>query len=423
LTKVLIVTGQINKNLQYYKFCLYGFLKNLRFFDAFFILFFLEKDLSYTEIGLLYSIREITLAITEIPSGVIADMFGRRKTLIVAFFFYILSFVVFFLSDQFLFFAAAMLLFAFGDAFRTGVHKAMIYDYLVINHQPKLKVTYYGHTRSWSQTGTAISALIAGIIVFYSGRYDIIFLASGIPYLLDMINIWSYPKYLDGKNASISLTLISNRFVTVLKAFVFSFRNLYFLRLLTNSNMNSGLYSAMKDYIQPLLKMLALSAPVLLYLSDDKKIALITGITYFITYLITAVLSRNSGRFVKFFKTDTVPMNLTVLGTLITGILTGIAFSMGYYILAIVGFIVILSIENLRKPIGVAMVSDLTKDEAMATVLSASSQFKSIIAAIIAPLLGWLADLTNPGTGIMITSLILILFLPFYWLIRKKPIQ
>jgi len=417
------VSEKIVKNLQYYKFCLYGFLKNLRFFDAFFILFFLEKDLSYTEIGLLYSIREITLAVTEIPSGVIADMFGRRKTLIVAFFFYILSFVVFFLSGQFILFAAAMLLFAFGDAFRTGVHKAMIYDYLLINHQPKLKVAYYGHTRSWSQTGTAISALVAGLIVFYSGRYDVIFLASGIPYLLDMINIWSYPKYLDGKNTSFSFTLIKNRFVKVLKAFLYSLKNQYFLRVLINTNMNSGLYSAMKDYIQPLLKMLALSAPVLLYLSDEKKIAVITGIAYFITYLITAILSRNSGRFVKFFKTDTMPMNLTVLGTLITAIVTGIAFSMGFYILAVVGFVVILSIENLRKPIGVAMVSDLTKDEAMATVLSASSQVKSIIAAAVAPLLGWLADLTNPGTGLLITSLILILFLPIYWLKRKKPIQ
>ncbi len=30
-----------NKDLQFYKFCAYGFLKNLRFFEPFLMLFFL----------------------------------------------------------------------------------------------------------------------------------------------------------------------------------------------------------------------------------------------------------------------------------------------------------------------------------------------------------------------------------------------
>jgi hypothetical protein len=179
----------------------------------------------------------------------------------------------------------------------------------------------------------------------------------------------------------------------------------------------------MKDYIQPLLKSFALSAPVLLYLNDEKKIAVVTGITYFITYLVTALLSRNSGRFADFFKTEERPMNFTLLATLILLIVTGIAFTTGYYIIAIIGFVLILSLENLRKPVGVAMVSDLSTDKVMATVLSASSQAKSIFTALIAPFLGWLADLTDPGMGLVITAFILILFAPLYWLRPEKPIQ
>jgi len=411
----------ITKNLQYYKFCLYGFLKNLRFFDAFLILFFLERGLSFIEIGLLYSIREITLAITEIPSGVIADMFGRRKTLIISFVLYILSFVIFFISGQFLVFAFAMLVFAFGDAFRTGVHKAMIYQYLKLNNWGDQKVDYYGHTRSWSQIGTAVSALIAGLIVFYSGRYDMIFLASGVPYFLDMINIWSYPKYLDGHQVSFSIKAIKERFIVVTKAFLESFKQLFFIKVLTSSTLNTGFYRAVKDYIQPLLKYFALSIPVFTYLTDDKKIAVIIGVTYFITYLITAFVSSKSGKFAGLYQSATKPMNLTIIIALITGVITGLTFSIGYYVFAIIGFIVVLSIENLRKPIGVALVADLSKDKAMATVLSASSQAKSIIAAILAPIIGWIADISDPGIGIAVTSLLLILFLPLYWLQDKKP--
>ena len=60
-----------------------------------------------------------------------------------------------------------MLLFANGEAFRSGTHKAMIIQYLKIKGLLKLKTEYYGHTRSWSQRGSAISSLIAGGLVLY----------------------------------------------------------------------------------------------------------------------------------------------------------------------------------------------------------------------------------------------------------------
>ena len=234
------MASEITKNLQYFKFCMYGFLKNLRFFDAFLILFFLDRGLSFVEIGLLYSIREITLVLVEIPSGVIADTLGRRRILIISFALYIISFILFFLSANFILFAFAMLVFAFGDAFRTGVHKAMIFNYLKVNDWQDQKVDYYGHTRSWSQIGTAISALIAGFIVFYSGNYDLIFLASGIPYFINMLNIWSYPKFLDGDHPTFSYIVVKNQFKEVISAFIHSFKNIYFLKVLTSNNLNTG---------------------------------------------------------------------------------------------------------------------------------------------------------------------------------------
>ena len=45
------MSGGFEKNLQYYKFCLYGFFKNLRFFEAFLLLFFLDKGLTFLEIS------------------------------------------------------------------------------------------------------------------------------------------------------------------------------------------------------------------------------------------------------------------------------------------------------------------------------------------------------------------------------------
>lgn len=412
--------ASITKNLQYYKFCLYGFLKNLRFFDAFLLLFFMEKGLYFSLIGVLYAIREIALAVFEIPSGIIADALGRRKTLVASFFFYILSFIIFYFADQFFLFALAMLLFAFGDAFRTGVHKAMIYHYLKMNNWNDQKINYYGHTRSWSQFGTAVSALAAALAVFISGDYRIIFLASIIPYLLDMFLVLSYPKYLDGDLKTTKGRSISGRFKHVGSAFLISLKKMSFIRALTSNSLYTGYYRAIKDYFQPLLKYFALTMPFLAYFTNEEKVATIVGIIYFFTYLFTAFASYQSGRFASFFNSATKPLNATIIIGFVIGILTGILFRYGFFVASISGFIILLIIENLRKPIGVAVVADLSKERAMATVLSTSSQAKSIIAAILAPMVGLLADLFDPGTAIATTSLLLIFSFPLYWLKEKK---
>ncbi len=67
------------------RFSLYGFLKNQRYFEPFIILFFLDKGLSFTQIGLLVGFRELAINLMEIPSGAIADLFGRRRSMILSF--------------------------------------------------------------------------------------------------------------------------------------------------------------------------------------------------------------------------------------------------------------------------------------------------------------------------------------------------
>ena len=124
----------IIRDKQYYKFCAYGFLKNLRFFDAFLILFLLEKGLNFTQIGVLYALREIIINVFEIPSGIFADTYGRKISLVNSLILYIISFIIFYLSSEFYLFSIAFISFGIGDAFRSGTHKGMIMQYLKINN-------------------------------------------------------------------------------------------------------------------------------------------------------------------------------------------------------------------------------------------------------------------------------------------------
>ena len=413
----------ITKDLQYYKFCSYGFFKNLRFFDAFLVLFFFEKGIGYLEIGLLYGTREIAIMFMEIPSGLIADALGRRRTLIASFLFYISSFLLFYFSTNLILLFSAMILFAIGDAFRTGVHKAMIFQYLKANGWTSQRVNYYGHTRSWSQVGSAFSALIAGVIVFFTGAIQQVFLWSVVPYLVNVVLIASYPKWLDGEIKSQQLSKIRLKFLSVWKAFVASMKERSTLTALISTSLFSGYYSAIKDYVQPMIKAMALAIPFAVYLNNDQKTAFLIGLVYFIIYLLTAAASRFSGRMTALFAHPYKPMNLTMIVGFGVGI-TGFSFYyLAIYSIPVVAFLVVMMIENVRKPLGIALIAELAEDEAMASVLSVTSQAKSLIAAILAGVTGLLAELWGLGTALVAISLGLLILYPFYRLNSTSPEQ
>jgi len=410
------------KDIQYYKFCLYGFLKNLRLFEPFLILFFVDSGLTFLQIGVLYSIREIARNILEIPAGIIADSIGRKKTMVSSFVFYIISFVIFYFSHSFGIFIAAMLLYAVGDAFRTGTHKAMIFDYLKIKGWQDQKVYYYGHTRSWSQTGSAVSALLAGLLVFYTDSYRMIFIFSIIPFFLDLINIISYPNELNGSVMTYKKGEIIKNFKKVILDFVYSFKNKVLLNAIVNLSVFTGYYKAMKDYLQPVLKTFALSLPILFAFGDKQRSSVVIAVVYFFIYLLTSFSARNSGRFSEKFKNLYKPLNFTLIVGIGAGIVTGIFYEMDIILLSILFFIAIYLIENLRKPIGISYVAENIDTDIMATVLSAQSQAQTIVAAILSPLIGWLADSLGLGYSILIVSAGLVLLSPLY-LLRKSLIH
>jgi len=68
-----------------FRFSLYGFLKNLRFFEPFLVLFFRDEGLSFFQIGPLYAVRDISTNLLEIPAGVVADASGRRRSMVISF--------------------------------------------------------------------------------------------------------------------------------------------------------------------------------------------------------------------------------------------------------------------------------------------------------------------------------------------------
>ena len=403
---------------QYWKFSAYGFLKNLRFFDPFIVLFFLDTGLNFFEIGLLISFREIIINVLEIPSGITADSLGRRKSMILSFASYIVSFFIFFFSKQFYTHIIAMFFFGIGEAFRSGNHKAMILEYIRRRNLLHMKVHYYGHTRSWSQMGSAFSAVLAGFIVFFSPGYRYVFLFSILPYIMGLFLLWSYPKELDfspDDNGSDNPEEIhfKKRMTNTLIELLSMLKEKTARRALIHSSIFDAVFKSIKDYLQPVLLALVVGLPVLLDFQDDEKISVLSASVYFILYLLTSYAAKSAGKFSNIFKTNEKGLNFTFVFGITLIFTIGLFLYTGLNILPVVFFILFYLLQNLRKPIVIGLLSSRIPAAAMASGLSIESQAKTLIVAVLAPLLGYFMDTFGLGRTFIILAIALVFLFPF----------
>ena len=421
---IIAAVATFPRDLQYVKFSAYGFLKNLRFFEPFMVLFLLDKGISYIEIGTLYAIREIAINATEVPSGAMADILGRRRTMIASFIAYLASFILFWTGSSLAVFIPAMILFAFGDAFRTGTHKAMILTYLRLNGIDSYKGEYYGHTRGWSQMGSAVSAAVAAAIVFGYRNYNAVFLYSTIPYALDLLLLISYPKELDGEAHQRSGSVRES--VRALGRFLkMTATNRMARRAVVSSSLYSGVYKGTKDFLQPMIVALALTVPMFPSLPVDQREAILVGLVYSLLFLITSWSSRKSSSVARWFTSEAAALNWILIVGIVFAIAVGVTAALGVSVVPVVLFFMIFVVQNVRRPIGVSVISDSVPEGALATVLSVESQTQSIFAALFAFAVGAIAQAfsNNVGVGIVAVAAVVLLAVPAVWIPRVSSVE
>lgn len=372
------------------RFCLYGFLKNQRYYEPFIILFFIDQGLSFAQIGLLIGFRELCLNIGEIPSGALADLYGRRRCLMLSFISYIASFALFGLFPSYGVFFAAMFFFAIGDAFRTGTHKAMIFTWLRIQGRTNEKNKVYGYTRSWSQLGSAVSVVLATVIVLVSNDYSYLFILAIVPYVVGLLNFAFYPRELEGRPPEdVSIRCV---FVHLKESLGESIKRKPLRRLMLESMAFGGVFNAVKDYLQPLLKNVALLLPLFVSMEETRRAAIIVGIVYFVLYLASAYASQKSHKVTEYAGGEKQGSSFLWKAAFLMYLVLIPLLVFELYYWAIAGFVGLFIIQNFWRPILISRFDAFATEEKGATVLSIESQAKSISTMILAPLMGLSVD-------------------------------
>jgi MFS family permease len=375
-----------------FRFSLYGFLKNQRYFEPYLILFLLGQSLSFGQIGTLVAIREAVLLFSEIPGGIFADIYGKRKSLVISFSFYILSFLAFYSGAGFSVFALAMMFYGFADAFRTGIHKALIINWLKIHQLTAEKTRYYGYTRSWSKLGSAFSIPIAAILLYVEYDYALLFVFSAIPAIANIINVYSYPDELDIRDKK-----SESDFRQVIGQFMGSYQsirgNMRLKVLFLEAMLFEGNFKVAKDYIQPVLIILAMSLASNsdILATKDAEIATIS-IVYVLLFLLSAFGSRKAHMFAKKYQSEDEAAQGMWRYLIILSSIMLVAMVFDVTLVSIGCFVILHFLQNFWRPVLISRVATETKTDNAATLLSVESQVKSVGIIVMAPLLGFLVD-------------------------------
>lgn len=400
--------AEIKKDKQIKKFCAYGFLKDLQFFEPYLLIYLIASGLNLFQIGLLYSIRAAIVYIFEIPSGIIADTYGKKKELMLCFTFYMISFVFYFIGSHFWVFSIAMIFFGLGEAFRSGSHKAMILSYLEQKDWFMHKAFVYGRTRSFSLLGSSLSAFISIIFVLTLPDLKWLFLLCIIPYMLDFALIASYPNSLDEqRETELTMKGFFSSGYTKLKSI---FTNQSLEKVLLSSSLYDSIFKTIKDYIQPIMVSLILTATALgfTHLNADDTVKVYLGIIYGIFYIFSSYASRNVYRLNDLAPSYTLmSVFFDIMG--VASLVLFVALKTKLTVVVIMLFFVLYILKDARRPLFLDVCADHMDKEERATAMSVDSMLVALFMVVFGPLFGFIADHFSIGTLFLVIGIFILI--------------
>ena len=153
---------QYNKNIKVnYAFT---FIRNFSVTQGIWMLYLAAQGMSLLEIGLLEGIFHITSLIMETPTGVVADIFGRKASRLIGCVLAVLSAALMIISDSFALFAVSFVVSALSYNFESGAGDALVYDSLLLDGHEGAYMKVAGRTEVVFQTAGIAALVLGGLI-------------------------------------------------------------------------------------------------------------------------------------------------------------------------------------------------------------------------------------------------------------------
>jgi MFS family permease len=168
------------------------------FMPAFMIVYFRDLNFSLFQIAILTSIMGLTRLIFEIPTGAIADLYGRKFSVLFGESILALSLLSLMFFKEYYLIIICFILIGFGETFISGAKEAWVSD-LVKKEKKNLLQSYFMKSQSIDSFGILISGILGAIVVKNYG-ISYIWLFSFLSYCIAVcIKIFAQEKFIKKK--------------------------------------------------------------------------------------------------------------------------------------------------------------------------------------------------------------------------------
>ena len=329
------------------------------------VLFFEKHGLSLTQIMILQATYSFTVAILEIPSGFIADIYGRRLSLFYGSILTFIGYLIFSFFSGFNEFFIAEILLGIGGSLISGADSALIYDTLLQLNKDEDYTKVEGKNYGIGNISEGIAGVIGGFLAITSLDLPV--------YIQTFVLFFSIPiSYsLVEPESSYKLAKSIKSIWLVVKETFFEKNKLKWY-IIYSSSMGIGTLS-IAWFVQPFL--IEIETPLFYYGIIWAGLNIITGITSYYSYL---------------FKHKDLLIYISLI-MVISFILLG--YNISIYGLIFIVFIYL--IRGIITPTLRNLININSSSERRATVLSLRSFIIRISFAMIAPILGYITDYSD----------------------------
>lgn len=141
-----------------------------QFFSSFmpiypvYALLFEQKGFTIFQISMLFTIWTLPAIVLEIPSGILADRWSRKYSLVLSNGLEAMCFLLWLFSDSFFLYAAGFICWGISSAFHSGAKEALLYDSMKASHREDQFDQIYGCGKFISCIGELIACILGGYL-------------------------------------------------------------------------------------------------------------------------------------------------------------------------------------------------------------------------------------------------------------------
>ncbi len=183
-----------------YRFGVHFFLSRAWFLGNFWMIYLISKGFTLTDAAIMDIVFWTVILVSEIPTGYVADWFGRKLSVIVSFILQSGAVYIFATADTQPLFLLSYALWGFGITFQSGAEDAWIFDEIKVRGGTEQQYqAIFGRLLTVGFLAAAFSGFLSGPIATIKLEYTIF--ATLIVFLLDIIWLFSIPEHRNSKDS------------------------------------------------------------------------------------------------------------------------------------------------------------------------------------------------------------------------------